>query len=319
MLKRWLVAIILLGVPIGCGIAAAALVRAGVWAEKALVARYLLSEVYVALGAAVSGVGVLWIAFRSWANRRRSTDLARLQTQFTQQRNADRQQFIRRLDHELKNPLTAVQVATATLRQTQLNEPYRGSISDIEAATTRMSRVVEGLRKLSNIETQDIKFKPVNLRDLLEDVVASVEDRADASQRRIALNLPEYELPVIRGDYSLIELAVYNLIDNAVKYSRAGDRITISATKESNRARIEVADTGLGMSQEVMARAFDEMYRYEGTASAAPGSGLGLSLVRAAVQRHGGECELNSIKDVGTRVTLRLPINPRDGGERVSG
>jgi two-component system OmpR family sensor kinase len=108
------------------------------------------------------------------------------------------------------------------------------------------------------------------------------------------------------GDWDLLFLATYNLLDNAYKFTRPGDTVEVRAIEEADSVVIEVADTGPGIPEEELPRVWDELYRGQG-ARGIPGSGLGLALTRAIVDRHGGGVALRSRAGQGTVVTLRLP------------
>jgi two-component system OmpR family sensor kinase len=114
------------------------------------------------------------------------------------------------------------------------------------------------------------------------------------------------------GDWDLLFLAIYNLLDNALKFTRVRDTIEIRAFESSSNVIIEVADTGPGIPQEELPRVWEELYRGRG-ARGIPGSGLGLALVRAIVDRHSGWVAVRSRHGQGTVVTVRLPAKEASG------
>jgi two-component system OmpR family sensor kinase len=101
-------------------------------------------------------------------------------------------------------------------------------------------------------------------------------------------------------------LAIYNPIDNALKFTKPGDTIELRAAEEDGAVAIEIADTGPGIPEEEIDQVWDELYRGEG-ARGVPGSGLGLALVRAIVSRHGGTTDIRSRPEQGTQITIRIP------------
>jgi two-component system OmpR family sensor kinase len=109
------------------------------------------------------------------------------------------------------------------------------------------------------------------------------------------------------ADRDLLYLAVYNLLDNALKFTRPGDTVEVRAFEDGASVVIEVADTGPGIPEDELPHVWEELYRGQG-ARAAPGSGLGLALVRAIVELHGGQINLRSRAGQGTVFTVRLPI-----------
>ena len=132
----------------------------------------------------------------------------------------------------------------------------------------------------------------------------------EADNRQLVLSIPRapWPLPTVSGDWDLIFLAVYNLLDNAIKFTQPADTIELRASEDERVVVIEIADTGYGIPTEEIPRVWDELFRGEG-AQSIPGSGLGLSLVRAIAIRHGGNVTIRSRPQQGTVVTMRLPVN----------
>jgi two-component system OmpR family sensor kinase len=171
-----------------------------------------------------------------------------------------------------------------------------------------MRALVAELRKLSDLETRELEPEPVDMTELLEEVFALAQDHPCAADRELTLAIPRapWPLPTVSGDRDLLFLAVYNPLDNALKFTKAQDTIELRAAEEDSGVVIEIADTGQGIPEDEIPQVWDELYRGEG-ARGVPGSGLGLSLVRAIVVRHGGEAAIRSRPGQGTLVTLRLP------------
>ena len=222
----------------------------------------------------------------------------------------DRRRFLSRLDHELKNPLTAILAGLANVKSI-LSEPDQvKTISSVETQALRLSRLVADLRKLADLETREIERGSINLTELLIDIHALAESRASENDRVITLSIPKapWPLPVISGDHDLLFLSIHNLVDNAIKFTHPGDTIEIRSFEDGASVVIEVADTGPGIEQEDLPHVWEELYRGDG-ARGIPGSGLGLALVRGIVTRHGGQVNLRSRPGQGTVFSLSLPIN----------
>lgn len=215
----------------------------------------------------------------------------------------DRRQFLRRLDHELKNPLTAmrIQLAGLTMEEPASGEMLRGQVD-------RISTLVTDLRKLSDLETRQLELTIVNIEMLLGEAFELIQEQTPEQTREWVLTIPRAPWPVpnIQGDYDLLFLAIFNLLENAVKYSRHGDRIELRAAEDDGKVSIEVADTGPGISEEDQAYVFEELYRGQ-DAQRVEGSGLGLSLVSAIIRRHGGDISLRSRSGEGTVFRVILP------------
>ncbi len=248
------------------------------------------------LAAGYAAYGLLERARQAW--------LAQAQAQAAE----DRRRFLQRLDHELKNPLTALRAALANLAGAPTDAARRETLVSVEAQVQRVSRLVADLRKLAELETRPIEHTPIDLTALLEEALALARERPEATERHLALTLPRapWPLPTITGDRDLLFLAMHNLLDNALKFTRPGDTVELRAFEDGATVVVEVADTGPGIPEEELSYVWEELYRGQG-ARGTPGSGLGLALVRAIVLRHGGQATLRSRVGRGTVVTVRLP------------
>jgi two-component system OmpR family sensor kinase len=287
-----------------------------------------LGTLAVIIGLALSVLVTVGLVLWEWAGRQGEQRATGVRAQVAE----ERRRFLQRLDHELKNPLTAIRaglanlangLATTTLRQ-PLN-PSTGSfdlaqdktqdtaqqetLASIEAQVLRLSRLTSDLRKLAELEGRPLERVPVDIAELLQEAVTLAQEQPEAEARRLTLTLPQAPWPVpdILGDWDLLFLATYNLLDNALKFTRPGDTVEVRASEGGTFVIIEVADTGPGIPQEELPRVWEELYRGQG-AQGVPGSGLGLALVRAIVKRHGGQVTLRSREGQGTVVTTRLPV-----------
>ncbi|MEK6256537.1 MAG: HAMP domain-containing histidine kinase [Chloroflexota bacterium] len=221
----------------------------------------------------------------------------------------DRRRFLRRLDHELKNPLTAILAGLANLTSITSTETQRTPLKSVEAQVHRLRDLVSNLRKLSDLEFRQLEYRPVDLSELLTDIVALSKERLTDEERLLTLSIPQapWPLPMISGDGDLLILAIHNLIDNALKFTGVGDTVEVRAIEDDNAVVIEVADTGPGIPAAELSQVWEELYRGE-TARGTPGSGLGLALVRRIVYLHGGEVSVRSRPGQGTVFSVRLPI-----------
>ena len=243
---------------------------------------------------------IIWGIF-IWQDRQFNQEFLQFQATAAE----ERRQFLRRLDHELKNPLTAIQAGLVNLE----DDRNEAAIQSIKTQTQRLSRLVADLRKLAELETRPIERAPVDLTAVLEETVAIVQEDPGANQRSISLSLPQapWPLPEVQGDEDLLLLALINLLSNAVKFSGPGSRIEVRAFEDAEMVIIEVADTGPGIPEAEVPFVWQELYRGR-SARGVPGSGLGLALVRAITERHGGQVSIRSRIQQGTVVTMKLPI-----------
>ena len=242
--------------------------------------------------------------------RRREAALRRVRLQVQKEARTQHRQFLRRLDHELKNPLTAVRAAVADASQ-GASPAIAVNLEVVDAQSRRMSRLLTDLRKLAELEAAPLDLEDVDLAETVQDAVTAVIEEAAGrgAAVRIRLDLPSvpWPLPHVRGDGDLLYSAVYNVVSNAAKYTPAGGAVEVRGREEGGTVTIEVADTGIGVPEREMGLVFRELGR-AGNARALPGSGLGLPLVRTIAQRHGGTVGMTSREGVGTRVWLVLPV-----------
>jgi two-component system OmpR family sensor kinase len=220
----------------------------------------------------------------------------------------DRRRFLQRLDHELKNPLTAVLAGLANLSQIDNPEEKVLTLESVGAQVNRIRQLVNELRKLADLETRPLVFSEVDLTQLLEEAFQLIQDHEAADQRQLTLSIPHapWPLPTIAGDPDLLALAFHNLLINALKFTQPADTIELRAFEDGNQVVIEVADTGPGIPEDETQYIWEELYRGE-AARGVPGSGLGLALVKAILSRHQGEISLRSRTGEGTVFTVRLP------------
>jgi two-component system, OmpR family, sensor kinase len=219
---------------------------------------------------------------------------------------AEHHRFLRRLDHELKNPLTGILVGITNLRETCVEQ--QSILNGMEIQTRQLSRLVKDLRKLTEIETLPLEDVFFDLREMLEEMIVLLQDSTEYNDRQISLTLPPQSqgiLPII-GDRDLLLVAIHNLIDNAVKFSQSEDRIDLRAYRDGSSIVIQVSDTGPGILSADIPLVWEELYRGQNT-NGIPGSGIGLTLVQVIVKRLHGEVYLESQPLKGTTVTIRLP------------
>ncbi|MCT1655977.1 sensor histidine kinase [Brevibacterium luteolum] len=231
---------------------------------------------------------------------------------------ANRNRMLIRLDHELKNPLTALRTSAATIREL-VTEPVASSSEiepvarQIDTSSRRVARLLADLRKLADIESREIHYQRVNMDQLIHQAVEDARTAPGAEDRMIIATVARapWRLPDVAGEEDLLMSAIMNLLGNAIKYSTDTDVIELRANEQViNQHRwivIEVADTGMGIPAAEQATVWDELSRGQQVRAVA-GSGMGLSLVRSIISRHGGSVSLLSQEGQGTSVRLVLPV-----------
>lgn len=264
-----------------------------------------LDTLVLILGITVSSILAAVFVIRS----RESSAVQEAVAQSQFEASEERRRFLRRLDHELKNPLTAIRAGLANLASADRDERWSETRTSIESQILRLSRLTSDLRKLADLESRPLEERnPVEMQELLGEVFAAAKERPNANERTMSLTMPQapWPLPRVSGDRDLLFLALFNLLDNALKFTKPGDTVEVRAFEDGENVVVEVADTGIGIPAEEVRHVWEELYRGQ-EAHGVPGSGLGLSLVRAIVERHGGNTELRSKTKHGTVITVRLP------------
>jgi signal transduction histidine kinase len=208
--------------------------------------------------------------------------------------------------HDLRTPLARLQMILDDALQRPDPAHARDSIADALEETERVTGTLNALLDLSEAEAgaMRLQVESVPASSLLSDVEELYADLAE--EKGVALECRCPEGLAVSGDRRRLRQAFANLLDNAIKYTPSGGRVTIEARSEGERAVVSVSDTGPGIPLEEQARIWERLYRSDASRSER-GLGLGLSLVRAIVHAHGGSVELESAPGEGARFTVRLP------------
>jgi signal transduction histidine kinase len=255
------------------------------------------------------GVAITAFLLIGWFSDRRSILQRRNAVALERSARAEAQRrFLRRLDHELKNPLTGIRAALANLEGPAVSPSV---LPDIQRQVERLTRLTADLRKLADLEEIPLEYAKVNISSLLEETVEAVRAHPSGAGRDLHLVLPRvpWPLPEIVGDRDLLSLAFFNLIENALKFSGPEDTVEVRAMEHDRQVQVEIADTGPGIPAEDLPRVFEELYRGS-NARGHEGSGLGLALVRRVIDRHQGTIAVRSRRDGGrgTVFAVSLPL-----------
>ena len=290
--------------PAGIGVLISVIATSEIISNPVLYLRGNMAALVIRAGVIISVIIIAatqcWIRIK----KKHQREIQKVQKQTSE----DRRRFLQRLDHELKNPLTAIRAGLTNLTYEPLEDYLTEEVSAIQTQVLRISRLIADLRKLSALESTKLDTSSVNMAELLSDVVNVMQDQAKTEDRRLSLILPNapWPLPEVKGDPDLLLLAIHNLLDNAIKFTAPGDTIEVRAFDDGSDIVIEIADTGPGIPEIEINRVWEELYRGELTRGV-PGSGLGLSLVRAIIDKHGGKVGLRSKTDQGTIFSVHLP------------
>jgi signal transduction histidine kinase len=257
----------------------------------------------IALG--LTGLGGLWLTRKS---------VQPIEQSFRQLR-----QFTADASHELRSPLTAIQTSIDVI----LNHPERihpkdaKKLAAIASATTQMHRLAEDLLLLARMDaplalSAHEERQPLSLSDLLQELVELIEPSAE--QKDIQLQCKPLPPIVILGDRNQLGRLFSNLLHNAVQYTPAGGRVSVTLTKQARYAVVSVEDTGIGIPEEQLPLIFDRFWRADKARSRREGgTGLGLAIAKAITQRHHGKIGVTSTLDQGTCFTVKLPLMTTGG------
>jgi signal transduction histidine kinase len=226
--------------------------------------------------------------------------------------SALRADFVSLVSHELRAPMASVVGSAQTLRQRwrELNPDQRESfLALISSETERLAALVADVLDTSRIDagTFTYRFADVDLGALVRDSVAGLS----LTQEEVGVVADVHsELPSVRGDRDRLQQVLTNLLDNAVKFSPAGEEVRVSVFQQDSRVRIEVSDRGPGVPPDQQRLIFEKFGRGNTAGSpGTPGTGLGLYIARSIVEAHGGVLEVSSGTDAGATFTLSLPVD----------
>jgi len=221
-----------------------------------------------------------------------------------------RRDFVANVSHELKTPLTVVRGYAETLRSDDPPvEVRRGFLDTMLANTARMQQLIDDLLDLSRIESRAWRPEPetVALEPLVREVWTALSARAGASAIAFSTDIAA-DASGVRADPEAMRQILTNVLDNAARYTPAGGRVAVRATRDGAEVRIEIADTGPGIPGEHLPRIFERFYRVDPARSRElGGTGLGLAIVKHLVDAHGGRVEAQSVLGGGTTIVMTLP------------
>ena len=258
--------------------------------------------------------------------------------------NAAQSRFISNVSHELRTPLFNIKSYVETLHDLgdQLSEEEQKEFLGVaNDETDRLTRLVNDVLDLSKLESgRTVQFDPVNLRPALEQTLRNYRLNADDKQVKLVLDMPP-DVPDVLGNWDLLLQVLDNLVGNALKFSRAGGVLALRAypwpdtcevqppaegsgdtdgptcvlTSPMPKLRVEIADTGFGISTADQERIFDRFFRVENAVHTEIGTGLGLSIVRGILEKHGARVSMASEPDVGTTFWFDLSLEQADRDE----
>src|SRR5438552_7866599 len=225
-----------------------------------------------------------------------------------------RRDFVANVSHELRTPLSILRGYIETLLDSPKTprEELTRILRIMERHSDRLDLLVEDLLTLAQLESgsPNLQMETVDLSSFLPEMVRDWEKKLTRKQLNVIVDVPT-ELSPICADRTRLQEALYNLLDNAVKYSREHGEIRLSARQRDGEIELAVSDDGIGIAKEDLPRIFERFYRADKARSPdkVRGTGLGLAIVKHIAQLHGGRVEAESELGKGTTIRVLLPMN----------
>ena len=230
------------------------------------------------------------------------TELRNLQT--------TRRELIGNISHEFRTPLAGIKAMVETLRDGAVDDrkAARDFLSRIDSEVDRLTQLVAELTELSRIETgkAELKLEPVNINDLVEEVTAQLSPQVERQRLSIVKELAA-DLPSVSADRARMRQVMVNLLHNAIKFTDAGGKITLTTHREGDSVTVDVTDTGRGIASDDLPHVFERFYKGD-KARAGDGAGMGLAIAKHIVEAHGGSISVESEEGKGSTFSFSLPL-----------
>lgn len=227
------------------------------------------------------------------------------------QMNRMKDEFLSTVSHELKTPLTTIKGFVSVILSGEvgeLNEQQTNFLTVVDQSVNRLTHLISNLLDLSRLNGKvEMEFSVVSLKELIRNSVSNMLIKA--KEKNVALSSAvDKNLPLVYADLRWIGQVVDNLLINAIKYSGAGARVSVSGYDKGEVVVVCIEDTGPGIPVEEQRLIFDKFYRGKASATQAPGTGLGLAISKSVVEKHGGKIWVESKPGDGSRFLFALPV-----------
>jgi len=248
-----------------------------------------------AIAVPITGSGVL-LLFQDL------TSLRNLQT--------TRRELIGNISHEFRTPLAGIKAMVETLHGGAIDDKKAAGdfLNRIDSEVDRLTQLVAELTELSRIETgkAELKLEPLNLNNLVDEVIAQLSPQAERQLLTVSKELAA-DLPSVSADSARLRHVIVNLIHNAIKFTDAGGRITVTTRGEGNSVTVAIADTGRGIASDDLPHVFERFYKGD-KARAGEGTGMGLAIAKHIIEAHGGDIRVESEEGRGSTFSFSLPV-----------
>jgi signal transduction histidine kinase/HAMP domain-containing protein len=225
--------------------------------------------------------------------------------------DALKSEFVATVSHDLRSPLTLMRgYATMMEMVGNLNEQQTSYVRKIITSVETMSRLVNNLLDLGRIEAGiDLQLEIIPVSDIAERVIGALQLQANQKHIQLSYEMPPQTTPLVEADQALLQQALYNLVENGVKYTETDGKVNLHIFVEGERMTFEVKDTGIGIAPVDIPRLFEKFYRgAQRESRKQTGSGLGLAIVKSIAERHGGGVHVDSQLGKGSTFSLTIPV-----------
>jgi signal transduction histidine kinase len=229
-------------------------------------------------------------------------------------------QFVGHISYELRTPLNNI-IGFAQLLASplfgELNDKQREYVADIMTSSKTLLAIINDILDLATIDagSLELQLSPVGVRTVIDSAILGIRERAIRAKLTIDIAVAD-NVSEFMADESRMRQVLYNLLSNAVGFSKPHDTINLTCLREGSDIVFSVEDHGVGIPQDQLGHLF-QRFESRSQGSKHRGAGLGLSIVKSLVELHGGRIEIESQESLGTRVTVRIPERPipvEDGG-----
>ena len=227
---------------------------------------------------------------------------------------ASRRDLVANVSHELKTPITAIRAHLENLLD-GVEQPEPATLEVMLAQVERLGRLVDQLLDLSRLESGEIplRIEALPLHPLVDDLISEIDVALPGRGVRVDNHVPD-DLPALSVDRERVHQVLFNLVDNAVRFTPDGGHVTVSARRRNGSVEVVVADTGAGIPSEHLPRLFERFYRADpARARGDGGTGIGLAIARSVVEAHGGQIRAESEPGRGSVFTFDLPAADGSG------
>lgn len=221
--------------------------------------------------------------------------------------------FVSTVSHDLRSPLTLIRGYATMLQMVgELNDQQSSYVRKIVSGVESMSRLVNNLLDLGRIEAGvGLQLEMVPVHDIVERVVSGLQMHAMQKRIYMDVDIPKTTVPVVEADQALLQQALHNLVENAIKYTESGGKVNVHVQVRNDQMIFKVTDNGIGIAPADMHRLFEKFYRAAPKGSTRErGSGLGLAIVKSIAERHGGGVWVESHLGKGSTFFMAIPLRP---------